>query len=77
MSKQAVENEIEPPVGPKIRRVRICNGLTLNGSYPVVGGVVIQFFFSLSSVGGDKYGIRIPKICVRRSEGATSAGLEQ
>jgi hypothetical protein len=51
-------NEIEPPLGPNIRRVRTCNGLTLNGSYPAefVGGcdVVIQSFFSLSSVGGDK-----------------------
>lgn len=38
--------EMEPPVGAKIRRVRIFNGLTLNGSYPVevaVTGVVIHF----------------------------------
>ncbi len=58
MRKQAVVNEIEPPLGAKIRLVRTCNGLTLNGSYWVVDcGVVIQFFFSLSPVdeaGGDK-----------------------
>jgi len=75
MRKQAVVSEIEPPLGPKIRRVRICNGLALNGSYPVDDGVVIQSFFSLSSIGGDKYGIRMPKRFLRRSEGATSAGF--
>ncbi len=58
MITQAVVNEIEPPLGANIRLVRTCNGLTLNGSYWVVDcGVVIQSFFSLSSVveaGGDK-----------------------
>jgi hypothetical protein len=53
--RAAVVNEIEPPLGANIRRVRTCNDLTLNGSYPVVDCcVLIQFFFSLSSTGGDK-----------------------